>query len=238
MHPTTHEQSGQGIRIGIIDSGVHATHPHVCGVSGGVGFDSDGHQHDDYTDRLGHGTAVAAAIRERAPASDLFAIKVFDSFLSATIDALVNAIDWAATHQMKVINLSLGTTKPEHKSPLSAAVDRACECGVIIVSAFDRGEADWLPGSLPSVIPVQLDWQCPRNEFRTTTTTDGRIIFLASGFPRSIPGVPPSKNLKGLSFAVANMTGFVVKTLGTLPNASVKEIAHLLLGQAASTRVP
>jgi subtilisin family serine protease len=55
------------VRIAIIDSGVHASHPHVNGVAGGIAITPDGREDPDYTDRLGHGTAVTAVIREKAP---------------------------------------------------------------------------------------------------------------------------------------------------------------------------
>ena len=83
-------------RVAVIDSGVHSAHPHVGGVAGGVGFDEDGRQHDDYVDRLGHGTAVTAAIREKAPDAELYAVKVFDRALSTRIANLIAAIDWAS----------------------------------------------------------------------------------------------------------------------------------------------
>jgi hypothetical protein len=38
-------------------------------------------------------------------------------------------------------------------------------------------------------------------------------VFRATGFPRPIPGVPPARNLKGLSFAVANVSGTVARLL-------------------------
>jgi hypothetical protein len=41
-----------------------------------------------------------------------------------------------------------------------------------------------------------------------------RLSFVAPGFPRPIPGVPPDKNLKGLSFAVANVTGLLAALFG------------------------
>ena len=85
------------VRIAVIDSGVHASHPHVGGVSGGIGIDEHGMPHDDYVDRLGHGTAVTAAIREKAPDADIFAIKVFDRELAATGKALVAACEYALT---------------------------------------------------------------------------------------------------------------------------------------------
>jgi hypothetical protein len=53
---------------------------------------------------------------------------------------------------------------------------------------------------------VTLDWSLDRNEIRSTVEV-GRMSYRASGYPRPIPGVPVERNLKGLSFAVANVTG-------------------------------
>ena len=88
-------RTGRGVRVAIVDSGVHAAHPHVGGVSGGIAIDADGAEHEDFVDRLGHGTAVAAAIREGAPDAELFAVKVFDRTLSTNVRSLIAAIDWA-----------------------------------------------------------------------------------------------------------------------------------------------
>jgi hypothetical protein len=78
----------EGVRVAVIDSGIHPGHPHVLGVAGGVAIFRDG-ESDDYLDRLGHGTAVAAAIREKAPDAQLLAVKVFDRTLSSSVGALV-----------------------------------------------------------------------------------------------------------------------------------------------------
>jgi subtilisin family serine protease len=87
--------SGHPVRIAIVDSGIYAGHPHVHGVAGGVSL-VPGAAADDYLDRHGHGTAVAAAIREKAPAAELIAIKVFDRELSTTAGDLARAIESAA----------------------------------------------------------------------------------------------------------------------------------------------
>src|SRR5262245_39462219 len=139
------------VRVAIIDSGVHVGHPHVGAVAGGVAFDDDGRLHDDYADRLGHGTAVAAAIKEKAPDAELYAVKVFDRTLGTRIRNLIAAIDWAAGEGMHVANLSLGTSKTEHEPALRDAVDRAAARGLVIVSARDEEGVRWLPGSLPGV---------------------------------------------------------------------------------------
>jgi len=72
---------------------------------------------------------------------------------------------------------------------------------------------------------VQLDWTCPRDEFRVANV-EGVTVFRASGFPRPIPGVPPERNLTGISFAVANVTGFVARMLETASDRSLAGVAR------------
>src|SRR5262249_12871257 len=124
---------------------------------------------------------------------------------------------------MHVANLSLGTSNNDHEAALRAAVDRAAVRGLLIVSARDDEGVRWLPGSLPGVVPVQLDWNCPRDEYRVAEV-DGTTVFRASGFARPIPGVPPERNLNGISFAVANMSGFVARTLARLNDRSLDRL--------------
>jgi subtilisin family serine protease len=212
------------MRIAVIDSGVHAAHSHVGGIAGGISISSDGGEDPDYTDRLGHGTAVTAAIHEKAPDADLFAVKIFHQSLACSIDCLVAAIDWSARNQMRLINLSLGTSKPEHEAVLGSAVRRAADNGSTIVSAYEDSGVRWLPGCLPGVIPVALDWDCPREAYRTSKLPDERTLFHASGLPRPIPGVPPERNLRGISFAVANVTGLLARELSEDPASPIARL--------------
>lgn len=206
-------RTGRGVRIAVVDSGVHAGHPHVGGVWGGVGIGPLGELGDDYVDRLGHGTAVAAAIREKAPECELLAVRVFGRTLTTTGQALVAAIEWSALQGVQVINLSLGTSNQEHAPALAAAVAKAAAHGAIVVSAAPQDSAAWLPGGLPGVVAVDVDWDCPRDECRVVSADASRIRLSASGYPRPIPGVPPERNFSGLSFAVANATGLLALLL-------------------------
>ena len=204
------------VRIAVVDSGVHAQHPHVNGVAGGVSITPDGREETDYTDRLGHGTAVAAAIREKAPDAEIYAVKVFHDSLATRIESLVHALDWSEKNGMNLINLSLGTDNPQHEAVLRAAVDRLVGQGIKLIAAYEDSGVRWLPGSIAGVVPVVLDWDCPRDEYRTSPLPDGRMLYHASGFPRSIPGVAPERNLKGISFAVANVTGLIARSTDSL----------------------
>jgi hypothetical protein len=94
---------------------------------------------------------------------------------------------------------------------LRAAVDRLVGQGIKLIAAYEDSGVRWLPGSIAGVVPVVLDWDCPRDEYRTSPLPDGRTLYHASGFPRPIPGVAPERNLKGISFAVANVTGLLAR---------------------------
>lgn len=212
-------RSSRTVRVAVIDSGVHAGHPHVGGVEHGVAFDAAGVTAGDTVDRLGHGTAVAAAIREKAPGAAIVPVKVFDRELRATADALVAAIEWAAAAGVDLINLSLGTTNRAHRRRLGEALVHASRAGAVLVAAAEHEGTVWLPGSLPLAVGVSLDWTCPRDEAEVHVAQEGavrRLRVRASGYPRPIPGVPPERNLKGLSFAVANVTGLLAAFLATL----------------------
>ena len=203
----------RAVRVAVIDSGVHASHPHVGGVDGGVGIDELGNPHDDYVDRLGHGTAVIAAIREKAPAASIYSIKVFDRELAATGRALVAACEQAIAQRVDLVNLSLGTTNADHEPALAEVVSRLGSSGAVMIAAGEQDGVRWLPGSLPGVWAVKLDWTVPRERCRIERLSASGALISATGYPRPIPGVPPARNLKGLSFAVANVTGIVARLL-------------------------
>jgi len=227
--------TGRGVRIAVIDSGVHASHPHINRIAGGVSIDALGVEGPDYIDRLGHGTAVAAAILEKAPDADLFPVRVFDRSLTTSITALVAAIEWAVRQDMHLVNLSLGTARPAHQAALRAAVDRAIAAGVAMVSARrdDEGaSAAWFPGSLPGVIGVEVDWTIGRDQYRVVDR-EGQPTLRASGFPRDIPGVAPQRNLHGVSFAVANSTGFAARACQAIaPQRSIGALVTFLKDHA------
>jgi hypothetical protein len=206
-------RTARGIRIVVVDSGVHPRHPHVGSVEDGVSVDAEGTLSDDFIDRLGHGTAVTAAIREKAPEAEIFVAKVFDRRLETTAAALVSAIRWAVACKAHLINLSLGTRTAAHAEALGQAVREARASGAWVVAAGEHESVRWLPGTLAGVVAVGLDWSLPREQCVVQVTAEGEVRVTASGFPRPIPGVPPERNLKGLSFAVANATGLLALAL-------------------------
>jgi subtilisin family serine protease len=203
-------RNGRGVTVALLDSGIFGDHPHVGGVRGGRSFLA-GTDAADFSDRVGHGTAVAAAIREKSPAVDLIAARIFDRQLATSVDVLVQAIQWAADEGAHLINLSLGTTNPAHAERLLPAVTYAAERGAIVVSAREWNGATWLPGSLAGVVGVVADVELDRDEIDVAPFGADLPVYKAAPFPRPIPNVPRERNLSGVSFAVANVTGFLAR---------------------------
>ena len=207
--------TGKGIRIGVIDSGVHPHHSHIAAekVIGAAAVARDGSVSEDAADaldRLGHGTAVTAAIQEKAPDAELLIVRVFHNKLAASAAALVAAIDYCVGQGVDLINLSLGSTNDAHRLVFQAAAERALARNTLLVAARAVGDVPCFPGALPMVLGVGLDWDCPRDRFAVQDVPDG-VAYIASGYPRPIDGAPLHRNLHGISFAVAQMTGFAAR---------------------------
>ncbi len=195
----------------VVDSGVNPDNPHIGEIAGGVGIGPTGRERPDFSDRLGHGTAVVAAIQEKAPEAEILVVKVFEGELATSLPGLRAALEWAVAERADLVNLSLGTPKPEHEGLLQSTVQEAIAAGVLIVSPREHRGHRWWPGAFSGVAGVLLDWECRREELRLMDDPHGRPVFRASGFPRPVPGIPREHNIRGISFAAANATGILAR---------------------------
>jgi len=221
--------TGRGLKIAVIDSGVNASHPHIIAPTKGVLPGSDvGDASTD--DKLGHGTAVMAAIQDKAPEAGYYAVKLFSDSLRTTTPRLIQAIDWAIQNGMDIVNLSLGTPNLEHRPQFEALVERAAAARVVLVAAGHAGDQPVLPGMLPGVVSVGVDWDLPRHQYRIGG--DGEPCFFASGYPRPLPGRPVNHNLYGISFAAANLTGILARALEGTSDRSFHGVCDLLTAEA------
>jgi Subtilase family len=218
------ERTGEGVRVAVIDSGVHADHPHVGGrIALRIAIRSDGTQVQDVTDRLGHGTAVVAAIREKAPHATILAVKIFWDALKTDVDTLARGLLAAGQAGADVINLSLGTAEMKHRERLADAVLCARRLGAIVVAAHEDGGVLWLPGCLEGVVGVRADASIDRGTY-DVRTVENRSVLVTSPYPRDIPGVPRERNLHGVSFAVANASAFVARAREQAPGADLDAV--------------
>lgn len=153
--PKQNGLNGQGIKIGIVDTGVDFDHPdlHGYGKSGRIigGYD---YVNTDKRpiDVNGHGTEVAGIIGANgsfsgmAPRSQLFSYKVSSTGEAVSSEYIIQAISRAIEDKMNVVNISLGVNRTNDE--LENAVDEAVKKGIIIVTAAgNNGPDDMTIGS-------------------------------------------------------------------------------------------
>ena len=146
---------GQGIKIGIIDTGIDFSHPDLLGygksgrVVGGYDYVNTDEKPNDTN---GHGTEVAGIVGANgsfsgmAPKSQLFSYKVSSTGESVSSDYIIQALSRAIEDKMSVINISLGVNKTNDE--LENAVDGAVDKGIIVVTAAgNNGPDDMTIGS-------------------------------------------------------------------------------------------
>ncbi len=201
--------TGRGVKIAVIDSGVNVAHPHITARIQPV-FLNPANEERSVEDNAGHGTAVMAAIQEKAPDAEYFVIKLFSRSLRTSAERLIEAIEWSIENRMNLVNLSLGTSNPSVRRELQELAARAQRSDVLLVSARSHGLEPTFPGAFPEVMGVDVDLELPRQRYRLDPDS-AAPHFIASGYPRSLPGMHPQKNIHGISFAVANMTGFAAR---------------------------
>ncbi|KAI8052843.1 peptidase S8/S53 domain-containing protein [Syncephalis plumigaleata] len=166
---------GQGVKIGIIDTGIDYTHPALGGKFGpgnkvAYGYDFVGDAYNDMTlpvedkdpkDCIGHGTHVAGLIAARnatfvgvAPSATLGAYRVASCFKQGEEDIVAKAMDRAAIDGMDVINLSLGFNRNWPESVTGVITERLASRGVIIVASMGNVAAGGIwEGLSPAIAP-------------------------------------------------------------------------------------
>ncbi|MCP4695188.1 MAG: S8 family serine peptidase [Desulfobacterales bacterium] len=219
------------IEIAIIDSGINPSHPHVNGVAGGIGFrlDSTGEVVKDlnFADEIGHGTAIAGVIREKAPDARIYALKIFHEKLRAPSALLFAALDWAIGEKIKLIHLSLGVGREADRPSLSRSCRLAHENGTIIIASAGSPQDAVYPAALETVIGVCANQTCRPGAI--IHHPHNPIEFGAHGRPRPLPGLPQEKNFTGSSFAAAHVTAKIAQILKKKPTATPSEAKTLLI---------
>ena len=219
--------------MAIVDSGIETTHPALKGkVVESVEAESDYKRvsfvPSETGDTAGHGTACAGIITSIAPECDLYSIRVLGAQGSGDGQAFLAGLEYAIKRKFRLINLSLGTTKPQFFAPLHDLLDRAYQAGCIVVAAANN-----LPQpSFPSVFSSSLIAVSKSEEtdpfnfgFRF-----GEVIELTA------PGVNVKttwlngsyKSLTGNSFACPHIVGIIALLLETYPDLTPFQVKSLL----------
>ena len=233
--------AGEGVRVGVIDSGVSVSHPALAGrVAGGFNCCTDNEEEfDDYSDTSAtnyHGTAVAGIIAANsipgvysgATQCSLYALKAFDSKVITGIDSILKAISYGVDYfQCDVLNMSFGM--PERAQGLEDAIQYAASRGVILIAASGNtrnGEMQY-PAGFEGVIGVGgID----KNKVVGTYSTHNESVFISA--PGSSVYVLNGENgyatNSGTSFAAPHVTAAAAVLKGLMPDLTYTQLTELL----------
>lgn len=195
---------GNGIMVGVIDTGVDASNPDLAGkvVAGSDFVSAD----QDPTDEDGHGTHVAGIIAATAdndaggvgiaPKATIYAVRALGpdgGYASDIASGIIEAVDAGSS----VINLSLGATQP--MPVIQAALQYALAHGAVPVCAAGNDGSSTLiwPAAYPECIAVGAVDQ---------TGAKASFSNYGPGLDITAPGVRIYSSVLGDNFAIYSGT--------------------------------
>ena len=193
-----------GLRIGVVDTGVNAWHSHVRGAVTGcrvfLGTDGRIDEDGDFRDPCGHGTAVAAILREAFPDAMIHAVRVFDDDARTYPSLVARGMLRAAAAGCGYVNVSLSMPPDPANDALVAACAAIVNAGCIVVAPMRNDRPDWLPAALPGVYAVSADDTLAHGQVRECEPHR----LSACGRPRDLGSLSRQHNFDGASFACAH----------------------------------
>ena len=222
--------TGENVDIGVIDSGIAATH---SGLAGNVADPDVGDNHESWarcsgercrypwSDDGGHGTHVAATIAADdngggvvgvAPDATLHALKVCSAGGGCRTSAIVEALRYAADQGWDVVNLSLGTRR---SSPALRTAGRyALKAGVVpVAAAGNRGSPDSV--SYPAVYEEFLAVSATtiEDDVAAFSSTGPEVDVAAPGAAVCSAALDGHDRKSGTSMATPHVSGTVAQIL-------------------------
>jgi subtilisin family serine protease len=235
---STYENTGDGINVAILDTGIDYNHPDLDENYAG-GYDFVNNDEDPWDDQY-HGTHCAGTVAAEnntegvigvAPDVNLYALKVLDSEGSGYYSYIISALEWAVENDIDVASMSLSGSSDYIY--LRNACDEAYSNGVVLVAAAGNTGDDSLryPAAYDSVIAVSATDS--NNDIADFSSIGPQVELAAPGVGvySTIPIRYSSDyySLSGTSMATPHVTGVVALLLSadnSLTPDEVREILH------------
>lgn len=223
------------ISVAVLDTGIDAGHSDLPALSGGINtidsthWGSDGH---------GHGTHVAGTIAALdntigvvgvAKSIELYSAKVMTDSGSGTTTSVAKGIEWAVENNIKVINMSLGSSG--QSTTLKEICDAAYASGVLLVAAAGNGGSNngdnvLYPARYSSVIAVSASDSSNNLAGFSSTGSAVELIAPGVGINSTLPGNRYA-SWSGTSMAAPHVAGSAAAVWAlnsSLSNVQVREL--------------
>jgi hypothetical protein len=185
------------VHVGLIDSGIgEAFAASVVAIRRPPGAAAD---------RLGHGSQIARCVLEHCPSARLSIAQVFDRSREASVDAVLDALQWLAGQGVQLINMSFGMAAASPR--LARACRDAALAGIVLVAAAPARGGAAFPAALDECIAVTGDARCAPGEVSWLATPAADF----GTHPLVEPGRPEHGG--GASIATARLSGLLAAML-------------------------
>ncbi len=264
---------GQGIDVALVDSGVAPVRglDQPGKVLSGPDLSNEGGQPNlANLDTYGHGTHLAGIIAGDdgqhvggiATESRIVSVKVAGATGETDIAQVIAGIDWVTEHKddnglnIRVLNLSLGVPgiTTNRDDPLSAAVERAWDAGIVVVAAVGNRGNDAPGVDSPAVSPFPIavggtesydssgagdkvaTWSSAGNAHRTPdVVAPGRSILSLRVPGSTLDQLHPTAAVgehyfrgSGTSQSAAVVSGFAALLLSADPTMTPDQVKYLI----------
>ncbi|MEQ1612586.1 MAG: S8 family serine peptidase, partial [Hyphomicrobiaceae bacterium] len=224
---------GRDVRVAVIDTGMDSAHPELAGVVLDS-FDAIG---EGPSEAEAHGTAIAGIVAARqqikgmAPDARVLAVRAFSGGSGrkpeATTLSLIKGLDWAATNNARVVNMSFAGPKD---AMLLEAIEQAESRGMIMVAAAGNGgpkAASAYPAAYERVIAVTASDS--DDQLYDMANRGTYVAIAAPGVDILAPAPQASYEMSsGTSLAAAHVSGIIALMLERKPTLTSEDIRAIL----------
>ena len=204
--------TGEGVVVGIVDTGVDANHPDLVGqviaerdfTDSGSAGDANGHGTFVASEIVGTGAASGGTYVGVAPGAKLINARVIDASGTGEDSGVIAGLEWTCQQGADIVNMSLGdpSTLDDGSSFMSQAVNRISrQYGCLIVIAAGNGWGSQVvsaPGTADEALTVGA------------TCQDGALAQFSSAGPRRGDGaVKPEIMAPGAAWQIIYDDGFM-----------------------------
>lgn len=234
---------GEGIKVGIIDTGIDREHPDLKdNIKAAYGIlDSK-----KIVDDNGHGTHVAGTIAALdnnigvvgvAPKAEIYSVKAFDAKGRGQVSDIIDALNWCVEKQVHVINMSFGFNMK------SRALERAIRAAdkhniVMVAAAGNSGGTDSVlyPAKYSEVIAVAASDE--KDKAASFSSNGPEVNIIAPGVDISSTYKNQDyKHMSGTSMACPHVVGALALLL-SISGANTKNAKSAILNTAKDIGLP
>ena len=249
--------SGEGVAIAVLDTGIDATHPMLQGkVIAARDFTNTQVQ-----DVHGHGTHVAGIAAGRqadgytgvAPAASLINAKVLDDKGDGSTATIINGVQWAVQQGADILLMSFGGPYAEPDSVLNSVIADAIAAGTtVVISAGNCGPGCpsekcngyigiTTPGDAVGAITVgatdkSKEWACYSSGGVVEGNIKPDIAAPGTDIVSAVPGSYAAKS--GTSMAAPHVAGAIALVLQEHPEYTPAQVKRMLALTAEDLGAP